>query len=344
VLAGTAGDPGRVQVSKLHFNGEGMAWNPTIDVRLEDRSGPVVAAAALNETVVLFTESQIYRVDGDGPNNAGAPPYPEPRLVATDVGCVEPRSVVVFGGGVMFKSAKGIYLLGQNLVPVYVGADVERFNSQAITDATLCPDVNQVRFLTDSGRVLVFDYLFGQWTTFNSHEGVAAALWRGGYAYARVDGSVGLETPGEYQDFGASFTMAVETAWIHVAGLQGYQRTRAAMLLGRYLSPHKLRVSWAYDFEHGLPNVAEWQPSGVINTSIYGESTPYGAETPYGGSGSSTYQAEFYLNKQKCESVRLRIEDVITTTAGASFELADLTMQVGGMSGLFRLGPGRKVG
>lgn len=59
---------------------------------------------------VLFTQEGIYTVSGDGPDVAGVGFFTLSRL-PFNIGCIDWRSVVTCDLGVMFQSARGLYLL-----------------------------------------------------------------------------------------------------------------------------------------------------------------------------------------------------------------------------------------
>lgn len=66
--------------------------------------------AAWCDGEVLFTQEGIYVVSGDGPDVAGVGFFTVSRL-PFNIGCIDWRSVVTCDLGVMFQSARGLYLL-----------------------------------------------------------------------------------------------------------------------------------------------------------------------------------------------------------------------------------------
>jgi hypothetical protein len=338
-------DPNQVIFSKLHFLGDVVRFFPAFEIHCDEEGGAITGGIMLNETNILFKASSIYRVDGDGPNDLGQGSYSAANLVRSDVGCAEQASIVGLDAGVMFKSAKGFYLLplGGD-APQYVGKDVEVYNDQAVTAATLVPDKNQIRILTSAGVTLLYDYFFKQWGTF-SLTGADATFWKGAYTFCRNDGRVGVEDAATWTDFGSAIVMAFEPAWLHFAGLQGFQRVKRASFLGIWRSHHMVRLSYQYNYQVGLPFVQDVDPQDFMETGTYGDSSPYGTGT-YGGDGSSTYQFQHDLEVQKCESVRFRIEVRPSPgkPPGPGAVFSDLTMLVGGLAGIFRLGLERRPG
>ena len=103
----------------------------------------------MDEKLVIFKESAIFYLSGDGPNNLGQQDtFIKPELVSSDIGCININSVVLTPDGLMFKSKKGIYLLSRSMQLAYIGANVEAFNDLKVSSAIVVPEENQVRFTT----------------------------------------------------------------------------------------------------------------------------------------------------------------------------------------------------
>lgn len=117
-------DPHVVWVSKLWVPGEPAQFVDDDTFRIFFPE-PIVALAYQDGALVGFAKHAIYLVAGDGPNDNGTNPFPEPRLLPTESGCVDWRSVVTSAVGTFFQSQSGIMLLPRGFgPPVPVGADV----------------------------------------------------------------------------------------------------------------------------------------------------------------------------------------------------------------------------
>lgn len=331
-------DPNLVMFSKLRTWGRVAAFNDTFQILVDQEGGPVTGLSSLDDKLIIFKRNKIFVLSGDGPSNTGleGDSFPPPQIIAGDVGCTNAKSIVTTPLGVMFKSSKGIYLLERGLKLQYIGADVEIYNSQTVTAASLLEDRNLVIFLCSSGKTLVYDYYFNQWGTFTNHTGVSAAFWNGSYVYSKSDGEIRVETPGEYLDVGSSIKLVMETGWISFEAVQGFAKLRRAFILGKYKSPHLLKTKIAYDYEPFFKNILEWDPDLVLNVSIFGDVTAIGdsiffgdGDSVYGGQESSVYQVRIQMPRQKMEAVKFRFEDVPGVSPGESFELNQLTLEVG---------------
>lgn len=337
-------DPNQIQYSKLRFPGDVVSFNDALTLQCDQDGGAITAIAPMNEAMIVFKRRRIFVITGEGPNNFGFGGFSDPQLVVSDTGCKDARSIVMTPLGLMFQSDKGIYLLSQQYQLSYIGAPVEAYNAQTVTSAELVADRNQARFLTDSGKTLLYDYLFQQWSTFTNHEGVDAAVWKNTYVYARSNGRLYKESGSEYTDGGQPYRLKMRTGWLRLSGLQGYQRVRRLHVLGEFKSTHSLLVDIEYDYEvTDALYRASFGASSVISSSTYGDGATYGADDPYGGSDESVYQFRIRLPRQKCQSVRFTFQDSPGTTIGESYEINELALEVGLKSGHFRLPSGKTV-
>lgn len=343
-------DPNVVRFTQELADGFGAEITPELVAVCDPFGGAVGALAVVDDKVVVFKETAIFAFNGDGPlpnGDSATRGFSAPRLVTSDVGCTDPASVVLIPTGLLFKSAKGIYHLDRSMVVTYVGAPVEAYNAQKVTRAIAFPDRSQVVFLTDSGSTLLYDHLFGQWSTFTNHEGVDGAVVDGVFHYLRADGRVFRETIGSYADDGVRITLRLETAWVHLwEHLQGFQRFWKLLLLGTWGSPHQLGIQYQTDFEEGwtdpvwLDATGDTSGAGWLSGTNVNEvgvqpivGTAYGAGAygagVYGGDNPNVYQWRLGLHVNG-QSIRFRFEDFEKSgLAGATFELTEMTI-VGG--------------
>ena len=310
-------------------------------VQLDHRGGKITALAPLDDKIIFFKESALFYMTGDGPDATGSQnDFSEPQLITTDGGCVDASSVVSMPLGLMYKSAKGIYLLNRGLNIEYIGKDVEKYNSDTILSATLVSNKNQVRFGLNTGVVIVYDYLVGQWYTFTNHTLFADSVdWDDTYVYIRSDGLVYQEND-SFSDNGNYIKMLIKTGWFSLAGMQGFQRLYKALIIGNYVSKHKLQISAAYDFSDVATETVVIDAYALLNNPLYGDDVVYGDSTPYGGD-FPLYQFRYMLPRQKCESIQLTIEDTQTDQIGEGYQLSALGFELGIKEGLNKLGPNR---
>lgn len=339
-------NPLQVGYSKQVVPGAPVEFSDLFTLNLDPRGGDGTAVATLDDKLVVFKESSVSVLFGQGPDATGSNnDFQGPQEVSSDAGCVNPRSVVQTPDGVMFKSAKGIYRLNRSLQLEYIGAEVEAYNDDTITSAQLLSSTNQVVFTLDTGRAIVYDYFFNQWSVFRNVAAVDSALWNGSFVYLRSDGEARQETPGEFSDAGSYIPQKWTTSWLQVAGLQGFQRVYRLLLIGDYLSSHKLKISIAYDFNPEPSQVETIDAGTLLGSQFYGGDSPYGETgTVYGGS-YPLYQFRIHLAQQKCEAIQITVEDVQSGSAvGESCAFSGYTLEVGVKRGPFKVAAARSVG
>lgn len=344
VIAGLE-DENKIQYSKIRFANSPVEFNDALTIEIEDRGGPITALGVLGEKLLIFKRDAIYFILGDGPNNLGQQDtFIEPELLAQDVGCINPDSVVLTPAGLFFQSQKGIYVVNNSLSVQYVGSFVEDFNDLTITSAQVVDDLNQVRFTTLEGSCLVYNYNLGLWSTFTNHQGLSAVINRGTYYYLRLNSRVYKEDFDTFSDNGVVIKLKFETAFMSFAGLQGFQRAYKMLLYGKYKSPHKVRVKVAYNYNDPYIQEKIIDVSNFTDDSKYGDDSPYGEPDTkaYGGNGNP-YQFRLDFKRQKCQSIKLSVED-IQSEVGEGLLISGITMQVGGKAGTFRLPSSQRYG
>lgn len=333
--------------SKPKIYGVPVEFAAEFVLEVDPQGGDVTAMAALDDKMVFFKADRILLTVGDGPTATGTSGgYNEPQLVSTDSGCTVPKSIAYLPDGLIRMTEKGIYKLNSALQNEYIGAPVEAFNSQTITQGTLKADRNQVRFLTQSGSCLVYDYYFNQWSTFTSHSGMSSTIWKSQYVYLKTSGEVLKEVDGFYRDVDTAYRMKFTTSWLSLAGISGFKRVYDIAMLAEYKSSHILLMQISYDFADAWLNKIIFSPDDGLNITTYGENVTYGSGTPYGGV-SSSYQFKASLAQQKCTSLKLQVEELTTSsTTGTQegFVMTALSLLFGIKGGLQRFRGQQSIG
>lgn len=300
---------------------------------IDQRGGPATAVEQMDDKLIIFKRNTVFYVIGDGPDNTGAQnTFTEAQLVTTDSGCINARSVVIMPAGLMYQSAKGIYLLDRSLGVSYIGAPVEAFNNDTVLAALLIPSTTRVRFLLDTGFALEYDYFVKQWSIFTNHAGQDATLFQNLFTYVKSNGLMYQEAPGTFTDNGEFIKLKAVTSWLSMATLQGFQRCYRALFLGEYISPHTLLIQTAYDFNPTFTQQDYINAGSLFNLTTYGQDSPYGGGSPYGGAYPS-YQWRVDLERQKCQAIQFSIEDVQSSNFGEGMSLSALNLMVGAKKG-----------
>lgn len=145
----------RVVCSTELFPGEAPGF-PNDGTHQLDFAAPVTGLAALDDTLVVFSQRDIWIVSGDGPSITGAGGFSAPRRLSTDLGCVDWRSVLTTSIGVFYQSRAGLMLLPRGgVIPEYVGRAIadEQEAYPEVIDAALHGEGDSAvaRFLLSDG-------------------------------------------------------------------------------------------------------------------------------------------------------------------------------------------------
>lgn len=302
---------------------------PTISA--QGSTGAMKCLAPMDDKIIILKPNALYYINGTGPDNLGAgSQYSQPLFISSMAGSTNQQSIVFTDAGLMFQSDKGIWLLNRQMGVSYIGFPVEAFTKDAlVTSAVEVPGTTQVRFTLDSGITLMYDYLYQQWGTFNGVPAISSTLYQNLHTFVNSHGKVFQEKPDTYIDGSSPVLMQFTTGWLNLAGIQGYQRIYEFALLGQYLSPHKLVIEIAYDFEPPSQQVII-QPTNY--TGPYGSDYVYGQTSPYGGSGNLE-QWRIQTDRQKCQAFQISCQEEFDpsfeTTAGGGFTLTGINAVIG---------------
>lgn len=334
--------PNVVQYSKISGPGYPVEFNDTLERQVDPIGGRITALSSMDEKIIIFKEDAIMYMSGSGPNNLGQQDsFTEPERISVDVGCIEPKSVILVPDGLMFKSRKGIYLLSRSMQVQYVGAPVQAYNALKITSAKIIGELNQVRFTTADGPCLVYNYFVQQWGTYQNHSALSAEVIGSDYYYLRSSSELLKENRQSFSDAGSPIRLKVQTGWISFAQLQGFMRVYKMLILGQFKSAHKLRIRVAYDFNEAWVQEQTINTADFIDASPYGTGT-YGSEALYGGDGN-VYQIRVDFARQKCQSIKIMIEDV-QEAPGEGLSLSAITLQIGGKQGTNKMASSKTYG
>ena len=304
-------------------------------------TGPITALAPMDDKLIIFKENAIYYINGAGPDNTGANnEYSQPIFITSTVGCMNPRSIVFMPDGLMFQSDKGIWLLNRGMSTQYIGAPVEDFTLAALVESSLnIPETNQVRFTLDNGVTLMYDYYFSQWGTFVGIPGLSSCLFQSLHTFVNAAGLVYQELPGSYVDGAEPVLISFTTAWASLTGLQGYQRAYFFYLLAQYLSPHKLQIGVAYDYNPSVANAVLISPVN-FSSAVPG---PFGIPCPFpdvpheAQSPSAVEQWRVFFSRQRCQAFQIQLQEIYDPSQGAApgagFTLSGLNLVYGSKKG-----------
>ncbi len=321
-------NPNTIWYTKSFSPGTGLSPSAFMLEQIDPKFGDIAALAEMDEKIIVFKSNGIFAEAGDGVNDDGnGSTLSFPQTVPSDVGCSVLKSTITTPRGVMFKSANGIYMIDRKLNVVYMGAEVEAYNSQVISGVSLVPGKSQIRFLCSSGLTLVFDYIFNQWSTFTNHTGVSSSTWNNSYVYS-TGSAIFQESTSSYADNGAAYALLAQTSWLALASIQGFQRVKRLIVLGDFVNgnsaSHNLSIAAAYDFSTTFQAAVTYAFGAV--------------------SGSGIFQYRERLPIQKCDSISLLIQETTTGSSAEYIDLTNISFEAGVKKGVNKLGGTKSVG
>jgi hypothetical protein len=317
--AGSAEFPDRVYFTKKFASNEIPVWNEVLYLTVPAAGGAMVAIAEMDGKVILFRESAIYATFGEGPDNLGFGEFAEPQVVSRSVGCRDARSVVLTDAGLMFKSHEGIYLLTRGLGIQYAGSAVEAFNASVCSGAENLVDRHQIWLSHTDGSTLVFDEFHGIWSVWTGQPTKAFMVLASNMpAFIRSsDGWYLVESASAYSDAGTAYEPLLESGWMSLADVQGFQRMRKLTVTGSVSDTLEIKL-WA-DFE-----TTEFETVSVVSATV---GTPY--------------QFQIKPQRQKVEALKFRIR-IPSLTASARFSA--FGVEAGLKTGSMKVATSKRVG
>jgi hypothetical protein len=262
--------PRQVQFSKLLVRGEPVNFPDDDSFRI-DLPEDITGIKWGDGTLIVFSEENIYLINGDGPNDQGAGSFSTPQRMPSDVGCVEHFSIVEIQDGWLFQSRRGIYLLPRGFgPPVFVGAEIQDtlLAYPTVRSATAVVDSggsrlgeSTVRYVVSDSdgntRVPVWDTALKRWVSVDKYESNDLALVGNQANHAVVvrdsllaPNPVRRETAAAWGD-GSQATGFVQsrirTGNIRPFGLIGWGRISEIEVMGEIRDSAKLRARVSTD-------------------------------------------------------------------------------------------------
>lgn len=333
-----------VWYSAVTVDGEGTWFSDAFQFPVE-RGGNITGLCSQDGRLYVFKPDSIYYVDGQGPpeNGGNGTEFSSPIELPTTVGCIDARSIVRTQAGIFFQSSRGIELLTRKQEVTWIGEGVDDHLTTypVVTSAALDETTSRVTFTlaTDETAtdcaMIQYDFTVNMWSTLtvstdvaDGQAGSAIVPTTDGqkFAFLAPDGTLFIERSGSGLDqTGAPpdtfVTSTIETPWIKMAGLGGYQRTRRVQVQGERLDPHDLIISVAYDFSPTYTQTRRWTWTELVS---------FAAE-----------DVEIHLKTQKCQALRIKIEDAPptggTAVTGQGCTLFGLTIEWGAKQGTNKL-------
>mgnify|MGYP000857432864 CR=1 FL=1 len=325
-----------VWYSATLVDGEGVWFSDAFQFPVE-RGGNITGLSSQDGHLYIFKGDSIFLVDGQGPPESGGngTEFSSPIELPTEVGCIDPRSIVRTQDGIMFQSTRGIEVLTRAQAVEWIGEPVRGQTAAfpVVTSAVLDEKTSRAIFTcapSESasgpapGILLVYNLNTRMWSVSNVTLGETAQAYACGaivpdysdgnksiYAFVGTDGFVLNETQSISYDtdkdgVNTFIPMSVEVPWVKMAGLNGFQRIWRVQVEGEKSGPHDLTISIATDYEVGYPQTRTW---------TWDEINSFDKEA-----------VEIHVKQQKSRSLRVKIADAPPTGEGLTGYGKTITM------------------
>lgn len=335
--------------SQQWIAGSPLLFSSALSIQLPTSNGGVAGFSSMDEKLIILCGKKIFVLYGSGPDVSGSNSgYGQPQEIPSDVGCSESTSILSMPNGIIFKSIKGWYMLGRDLVCRYIGAGVENLNTNTVSSAVLLQDRQECRFTSTSGTQLIYAYDLngGQWSTteYRADSGAAvtnvavadAVYWSTIGAYVTVSTVHGLnkDTPGIFLDKPGTSPNALaiittaRTSWLKMSVINGFQRVRKLYLTGTTATAPTSTLAVAVDFDDGY---------GQVSPGSYSFSVNFGTMFTTFTTGI-TVDFRHAMQQQKCKSVAFTFVDTpLLASPAGGVNYQDLSLELGLKKGLKKL-------
>jgi len=171
--------------SKEFIKGAGLAFSDVLRVDCTHEGGRIYALAVLDNRLLIFKEHSVYALQGAPlDDRAITGGFTKPYLLSSTIGCSEPRTLVHFPGGLAFMGPDGLFAIGHDANPVYIGQSVRHLtevDALTITAAFVSPPESSIIWLSSEGTALIYNYRYNLWSTYSDHGAVSGCYCNGVY-------------------------------------------------------------------------------------------------------------------------------------------------------------------
>lgn len=312
--------------SKQVIEGFPVEFSDLFTQNIDQKGGPITSMSTMDDKLIFFKASNVWYVFGDGPAPNGANnDFTYPQIVSSDTGCANQDSIILTPTGLLFQSPKGIYQLSRNLELSYIGAPVEKYNNIPVTSVQMIAGTTQVRFTLNSGIVLVYDYLVGQWSVFDNISAVDSVIYQGNFTYLDPSGVQHTETPGVYFDNTTTIPLNFRTGWIKLSDIQGFERFKKMLIIGSANGNSSLQVNFYFDYNASLAYSVSAIP---VDFPLEQQRVQY----------------RLFPSRQKCEAFQIEVIETPDTNSPGMYSISNMALEVGMKKGPYKLPAAQSFG
>lgn len=311
----------------------------------------IIAMEGMDDKLIVFFPSATYAVFGSGPDITGDGPDWSIQKLPSDIGVLDPRSVVSIPDGILFRGKKGFYLLDRGLNLTHKGNVDDIIKGTTVTAAYQDSEKGNVVFslsLTgtanesdgpnysapdiesrppvpyygneySAGYAVVYDYLGDNWSVYTSHDFESMITYNGKFTGIKSDWKVYQPREGYADDnfVGQDNLLRITSPWIKFGNMQDFGALNKLTFIGRYYSELYDDGSGnkdAGDLSIDIMHDYEYEPSGNHKTN-YVFTTQELFVSNDGGSTKAPQrlQVDCRPGRRKCQAVKLDIKETAST-------------------------------
>lgn len=297
------------------------AFSDLLTLEVGQQGGKLVGVAQVDDKVIIFKESYIYVIVGDGPTDTLVGEFSQPSAISQGIGCSSAKSILETPMGVFFQSPEGIYLVDRSLQVQFVGRPV--YGETSVTSSLYLQDDNLCLFSTES-EIWVYYATTGAWYRWTI-ERVQEMYLVDGAIHLEIGSTVDqssriIDQGSGFQDYGdaglANYDQAIKLGQYQFAGIQGYQRVYRLLLTGaQTTSTTALTVKTYFD----------GNSTATDTLSITAANSKSGNRMAF----------EVRPSVQKCETMEL---EVIHTGNDEGIKISAVSAEIGVIGGAGRRG------
>ena len=288
---------------------------------LDGAGGNAVALGSVDDKLIILKESACQYTSGDGPDNLGGGQFPQPEFISPVIGCNSAISVISHGNGLLFRSKKGWYSINRGLQLEYIGSKVDDYNDLTISSVRHIETLHHIRITHTDGSCLVYDYEFNEWAIYTNCKAVGSVFHDDLWHILKSTGVVWQETVGTFADpTNTEIVPEIETAWIKVQNLKGYQRIRRAAILGNFPTGYTYRVTEKVNFKETVVDTMDYAPADVneVQTITFDAVPDTGAWT-LGFEAETTSSLDYNANAAVIESALEALTGLNSVSVAGSY-------------------------
>lgn len=258
-----AEDRSLVWPSKMKMKDIAHEFAGELKIRFPASAGKLTAVSELDGNPVFFTETGVYAIYGEGPNNSGqGARFSEPRRLS-DLPCTDRHSVLKCPTGILFSTG-GVIAILANGGAAKITRTVSFVNG--FTVGAFIADAREAALFSPYGEALALDVDSGNFSKWNYEDAVVHSM---SGCIQPTNGRLllaGFSSIHEIDPSLASSTahMSIRTGWIQPGGPQADVTIRGVVFHAVYGGQHDVRISVEADYDSTMTTTRTWTNAELL--------------------------------------------------------------------------------